>query len=300
MAGWFPDPRHESLYREAAAACAPDVALYLLDGNDKTVVGEAWAAADIFVSLVDNIQETFGITPLEAMAAGLPVVASDWDGYRFTIADGETGFLAPTLGSPSGPPGELLAARHGLTLDTYQSYVGAAAQHTAVDIAATAKALEVLIRDPQHRRAMAAAGRAAAKRRFDWPVVSAAYLALFAELDGVRRAATPSAPPPPRPVRGDPFGDFAGFPTQVLSGEMVLRLRGRDAVARLEATRGVRLDQTFAHVRLPMEGARLLLVKLEGGPITVEALLEGLPPGRRAWGATTLVWLAKLGLIAWD
>ena len=55
-----------------------------------------WHAADVFVSPSDNIQETFGLAVLEAMASGLPVVASDWDGYRDLVADGETGFLVPT------------------------------------------------------------------------------------------------------------------------------------------------------------------------------------------------------------
>ena len=40
------------------------------------------------MSLADNIQETFGLTPVEAMAAGLPCVMSDWDGYRDTVRDG--------------------------------------------------------------------------------------------------------------------------------------------------------------------------------------------------------------------
>ena len=31
------------------------------------------------------MQETFGLTPLEAMAAGLPCVVSDWNGYRDTV-----------------------------------------------------------------------------------------------------------------------------------------------------------------------------------------------------------------------
>ncbi|MDQ2834494.1 MAG: glycosyltransferase family 4 protein [Acidobacteriota bacterium] len=54
------------------------------------------AAADIFVSPVDNIQETFGLALVDAMACGLPIVASDWSGYREIIRHGETGFLVPT------------------------------------------------------------------------------------------------------------------------------------------------------------------------------------------------------------
>ena len=76
LVGWFPNPEdHRSMYEEAAAAYAPSVAVHYLNGNDAALVGAMWAAGDIFLSLVDNIQETFGITPLEAMAAGMPVVA---------------------------------------------------------------------------------------------------------------------------------------------------------------------------------------------------------------------------------
>jgi glycosyltransferase involved in cell wall biosynthesis len=51
------------------------------------------SSADIFVSPVDNIQETFGISILEAMAAGLPVIASDWSGYRDIVSHEESGIL---------------------------------------------------------------------------------------------------------------------------------------------------------------------------------------------------------------
>ena len=40
------------------------------------------AASDMFISLADSYQETFGLTPIEAMASELPVVASNWNGYR--------------------------------------------------------------------------------------------------------------------------------------------------------------------------------------------------------------------------
>lgn len=55
-----------------------------------------YCACDIFTSPIDNVQETFGLTPIEAMACGVPQVVSDWDGYRDTVKNGETGFLIKT------------------------------------------------------------------------------------------------------------------------------------------------------------------------------------------------------------
>ena len=56
-----------------------------------------YSAADIFISPSDNMQETFGITIIEALASGLPVVCSDWDGYKELVTDGVTGYRVPTI-----------------------------------------------------------------------------------------------------------------------------------------------------------------------------------------------------------
>ena len=62
-----------------------------------------YSAADIFVTT--PWYEPFGITPLEAMACGTPVIGSDVGGIRYSVAHGATGWLVP----PDDP--EALAAR---------------------------------------------------------------------------------------------------------------------------------------------------------------------------------------------
>lgn len=60
-------------------------------------------AADIFVST--PWYEPFGITPLEAMACGTPVIGSNVGGIKFSVVHGKTGFLVP----PNEP--QILAER---------------------------------------------------------------------------------------------------------------------------------------------------------------------------------------------
>ena len=104
-------------------------------------LAEAYATADVYVGLSrvrDGLYaEGFGISFVEAMSSGTPVVAGDSGGVRSAVADGVTGFLVP--------PTDVDAATHAITQ---------------------------LLRDPELRASMSAAGRDAVLRHYNWDRVA--------------------------------------------------------------------------------------------------------------------------------
>ena len=189
------------------------------DGKNPEVVRLLLGCADLFLSLVDNPQETFGLAPVEAMAAGLPVVVSDWDGYRYTVSDGVEGFRIPTLTAGHAKQEKSLPFVHDHGMLSYQDYVGAVAQqHVAVDTEAAAVAIARLAEDQSLRQRMGHAGRQTVRQRFNWPVVARLHHQLYSDwLSDVVPAREASEIV--HSLRADPFRDFASFATACIRPE---------------------------------------------------------------------------------
>ena len=90
--------------------------------------------------------ESFGMVALEAMASGVPVIASRAGGLTVTVQDGVTGRLVPEG-----------------------------------DVAALARAIQGLLADDAGRRALGLRAVDWA-RRFTWPAVGRSLAELYAEL----------------------------------------------------------------------------------------------------------------------
>lgn len=300
QAGWFANAAIERAFREGAQKLCPSINMIFLDGRDAEQRQSAWAASDVFTSLSDNIQETFGLTPIEAMAAGLPVVVTDWDGYKDTVRDGVDGFRVPTL-MPPEPMGADLAERYDLGLDSYDMYCGHTSQLVAVDVEACTQAYARLIESPALRRQMGEAGRARAREAFDWSGIIRRYQTLWDELGERRRADADLWPPRTslvNPARPDPFATFASYPTHVLAGEHTVSLAPDASVATLAQRRHLAMVSFARHVfPTEQECAAILKTIAKRGACTVAELLALAPEERRMNLARGLVWLAKLDIL---
>ncbi len=285
-------------FADAARTACPSVRVLSLDGREGDNYQHAWAGADVFCSLSDNLQETFGITPIEAMAAGLPVVVSDWDGYKDTVRDGVDGFRVATLMPQSGL-GVDLASRHALEIDSYDMYCGHTCSMVAVDVPAAALALGRLLASPALCRRMGDAGRQRAREVFDWSVIMPRYEALWARLAEIRRQQGPALKPlaQPWPSHGDPWAMFASYPTRVLTPQSRLVLRWPDAPARLARWRTLAMVNFTDKVLPSNEELQHVLTGLAAGSRSARQLVQGLPAARQALCLRALVWLVKLDVL---
>jgi glycosyltransferase involved in cell wall biosynthesis len=142
LLGGTPDEGPEA---EAQVRAGLDGSARLLGTRPPEQMPAAFAAAEVFC--LPSWWEAMPLSVLEAMAAGLPVVATDVGDVGRAVEDGVTGFVVP----PKDP-------------------------------AALAAALEPLLTDPDRRRRMGAAGRERVISLFSADVTAGEVSALYAEL----------------------------------------------------------------------------------------------------------------------
>ena len=271
LAGQFFNKPIKNDFRENAAIICPNIRFLHVDGEDAAVYAAAFAGADIFVSMADNLQETFGITPLEAMAAGLPVVVSDWNGYRDTVRNGIDGFRVPTW-APVAGPGVRIAALYEIT-ESYDFHSSRTSTLVSMDSAQLVSRLVQLVRSPDLRREMGENGRQRARQDFDWRIIYPKYRELWAELaarrtraaSNVQRALIAQAPRA-HFAHDDPFRRFASYATRTVNAATLVRTNtGADGAKYAELT----ARPMLSFWRLPPELAGEILDAAADEPVAI-------------------------------
>ena len=153
---------------------------WLPDAREEIV--NSWLLkADVFVNVSDHIQETFGLVNLEAMAAGLPVIASDWSGFREIVKHGETGFLIPTSLDV-----KLLSS---VNLDVYGGFSSIA----SLDMQALIKAMTILGRNTNLRFNMGKVAKKIIKAQYTSDQLAPRYIDLIKQRIRIAQRMEPRA-----------------------------------------------------------------------------------------------------------
>lgn len=233
-------------------------------------LAQLYQAADVFVSPVDNVQESFGLTPIEAMACGVPQVVSDWSGYRDTVSDGETGFLIPT--TVPGCFGERGSASRVLDHSRLSAEV-------AVDLDVMERRLQFLLDEPHLRARMGEASRRRAVDVYRWPEVVRQYEDLW---DSLRERVDGEHEERAGFARAD-YRCFRGFASDTLRGDALVVATGREDPWSLPYQR-----------EIPTVNVELLDAVLSAAatPVTVSDLGDGSAAVERH-----MVWLLKHGYL---
>jgi hypothetical protein len=274
---------------------APSVRFHHLDGRKPEVRFSIWSAADIFCSLSDNIQESFGLTVIEAMAAELPVVVSNWDGYRDAIEHGVTGVLIDSY-----MPAISLADvgfRHLSGLDSYDSFIGAVSQFSLIDVQQLAHWLATLAGDAELRRKLGSAARQSALKTYDWRAVLPRYRSLWEEQRSVLEKARSTGVKPSIAWRSyDPALTFASFPSHRIEGRTPLMpgpyFELWDEIIKMPGT----VVNTHVLVRAAEFNA-LRAQFADGLPRSVDQVTSDFAEPIRPLVVRVLHWLVKIGLL---
>jgi len=290
MQGYFVPQTADKEYEALANDICKNVEVHFIASNDIRFPDGVWASGDVFLSLVDNVQESFGITPIEAIAAGLPRIISDWDGYKDHVTDGDDGFLVPTYQPPENM-GKAFASLMLANREMYGGVLAQIAQTVIVDYEKASQAIIKLIENPDLRKEIV---NNAKKRlpNYDWKKLIPVYEELWQRKSDKRSEINNINIVHPHAV--DPYIIYKDFPTRALKKEDKLQLSiNPDEIKNL-------LQHKMNTLAVSAMLDRSDLVKLMNGfnkPTKIEKVFSDLKNKDTSKIWCSISWLIKLGVL---
>lgn len=297
--GWHANDAIKNAFKMTAEKICPSVRVLHVDGRVESNRKNAWSSADIFCSLADNIQETFGLTPLEAMASGLPAVVSDWNGYKETIRHETDGFLIPTI-MPKEGMGTDLALRHAMDIDTYDMYCGYTSSLVSVDVVAATKAIIALASSSDLRKKMGDNARKRAANVYDWSKIIPQYEDLWNSLVNMKDQEKHGNITYNWPTRPDPFKTFNHYATESLEPYTKVELSIKPPTKAIEKLNEYKqlLSVNYANYVAPTDAEiSKMLNSLATGSLPAIKVVEAIPENRRVFTFRAILWLLKLDIL---
>jgi glycosyltransferase involved in cell wall biosynthesis len=298
MCGIFRQPYARKVFEDGAAKLMPDVGFLLLDGQKTEERRATLSGADVFLFMIDNIQETFGLAPLEGMAAGLPVLGSDWDGLKDTITPDVGLRVKSRMLGPQHMANESLRLQGGI--DDYPQYCAAVSAMTELDMADMKGKIVALASNPGLRLQMGQAALQRVQSQYDWKAVIPQMQALWAEQIARKRVATAKAfriRGYSLPIGPSPSLLFAGYPTETANlATQRFHAPDRSGLSGLADVLALRNYQGLNRIFAEPAQIAAIYAAVQAGHSTVQTICKATQM-REMFVERVLMWLLKYDFV---
>ncbi|MDR0304190.1 MAG: glycosyltransferase family 4 protein [Chitinispirillales bacterium] len=284
------NPNELRVHKEMIQELGLDMDVQLMINFDLAKKRALISSAEVCVAPSDNIQETFGISIIEAAACGIPVVAADIDGYKDLVVQNETGFKIKTTWIDDFEPCEIDDLYDFSVMQIMLS------QAMAIDCDEMEEKIHLLLTDENLRNKM---GENAAKRaveNYRWDVVIKRY---EKEWDLLKEIAVKVGKP--KEFMSNPYSNryletFSHYPTRTFNENLVLQITpdGESVIKRTK-----QIPQAYGDCSIMLDIDYLLKVMQylsQRGQTSVKSVFMKFPDNRTK-GRYSILWAVKYRLM---
>lgn len=282
------DPNELRLHKEMIAELKLDKIVRLMINFEEKDKNAIYSSADICVAPSDNIQETFGISIIEAMAAGVPVVAADINGYKELVTEGETGFKITTTWIDQFPLSKLDDI---MDFSTMQLLL---AQAMVIDVPQMSDRILELINNKNLREEMGAKAKEIAYENYGWKTVIEKYEKDWSRLKEIA-IKTGVESKGENLFSNNYLSSFSHYPTRVITGKNRVSITERGEQLLVDGV----FPALYGNLALVLDQQSMvaILSTLKTGSKLVEKTLSQFNAEQKDKAKSGLLWLAKYDLI---
>lgn len=256
--------------------------------------GILYSAADIYAAPIDNLQETFGLSVVEAMAHGCAVVVSDFNGYSEIVDHGVNGIKIPTFWADAMKDFE--GVSEIMNFPTYQLLLG---QSVAVELDRMLEAFQQLLDDREKCRALGKAARDKVREKYFWSDIVRQYCLLWEQLSKEAQNCSVEVKKSKNPWEIDYWSVFSHYPSKIVSenSRVFLSEYGN------EVLKSGNIPLSYSDVGASVILPQLVAIGLRAigqKPVTAKQLMASLQEHAMISDSTALyylLWMAKYNLI---
>ncbi|HBG26628.1 MAG: hypothetical protein A2Y10_04685 [Planctomycetes bacterium GWF2_41_51] len=253
-----------------------------------------YRAANVYTSPIDNFQETFGISVVEAMAHECTPVISDFNGYSEIVDHDINGVKIPTYWADATDGFRDISEI--MNFPTHQLLLS---QSVAVDIDKMSDAFQELLDNPEKCTALGKEARKKTQQKYFWSDIIKQYCNLWDELAKQAAESKIEISKPKNPWEVDYYSVFSHYPSKIVAADSKISLTEYGSKVFISGKVPVPYSDVSASIIVP-QLVMAAIKNINQNIITAQQFAAALKKNAEISDSTAmyyLLWMAKYNLI---